>query len=238
MAQVTCLRRVARGYGGGVAVTVGARTARHASRSRDSSSACDCTDGPVAMVGTDRHGRTCSGAEAVARTAPVAMACADRHSRTCSEAEVVAWTALSSWPAQTATVAHAAGRRWSHARPCSHSLGLRDGRRLGVARSAGHQRSLGLSCGTQLRSRKRHCYAAASVSPHLQPHSRPSCLRYHIAAAPGHSAVRRLPGARIYDIAGLRAHGGELHIYPARTYSQSVSYPTGERTGHVFRVHR
>ena len=121
---------------------------------------------------------------------------------------------------------------------CRHGLRLRDGRRLGVARSAGHQRFLGLSCGAQLKSMERHCYAAASVGAHLQPHSRPSRLRCHIAAARGHSAVRRLPGARIYDIAGLRAHGGELHIYPARTYSQSVSYPTGERTGHVFRVHR
>jgi hypothetical protein len=207
-------------------------TARHASRSRDSSSACDCTDGPVAMVGADRHSRTCSAAEVVARTAlsswsaqtatvvhaaerrwshgrpcshgrrrpprsymqrsgggrtggPVAIAGADRRSRTCSEAEVVAWTALSSWPAQTATVAHAAGRRWPHARPCSHGLGLRDGRRLGVARSAGHQRFMGLSCGAQLRPRERHCYAAASVGAHLQPHSRPSRLRYHIAAAYG-----------------------------------------------------
>ena len=69
-------------------------TARHASRSRDSSSACDCTDGPVAMVGADRHSRTCSAAVVAARTAPVVMACADRHSRTCSAAEVAAWTAL------------------------------------------------------------------------------------------------------------------------------------------------
>jgi hypothetical protein len=75
-------------------------------------------------------------------------ACADRHSRTRSEAEVAAWTALPSWPAQTASVAHAAKRRWPHGRHLRPWFGVARRGRLGVARSAGHQRLV-----------RRHCFA-------------------------------------------------------------------------------
>jgi hypothetical protein len=111
---------------------------------------------PAVMACADRHSRTCSEAEVAARTAPAAMACADRHSRTRSEAEMVAWTApaamacadrhsrtrsgaevaartaLPSWPAQTASVAHAAKRRWSHGRHLRPWFGVARRRRLGL----------------------------------------------------------------------------------------------------------